>query len=70
MEVKLHESDWRVNSIIVWIFVFKVAYPGEICLVEMRPEYSNAVFENVVRVIFVERSEKANYMLLLFCSES
>ena len=43
MEVKLYESDRRVNAVIVWIIVSKPADPSKVGLVEMGLKVMNSV---------------------------
>jgi hypothetical protein len=66
MKVKLHESDWRMNSIVVGIFVSELTDPCKVRFVEMGLEGLDTVFEDGVGIVSVERFEKVNNISLLF----
>jgi hypothetical protein len=69
VEVELHKSDRRMNTIVVWIFVSELADPGKVRLAKMGLEGPNTVFEDTVRIVFVERFEQTDDVLLLFWRE-
>lgn len=54
MEVQLHECNWTVYSIVIWILVPKVTNPGEVRFVQMLVEQGQPMFTHCFRVIFVE----------------
>lgn len=54
MKIKFQEGDRRVDSVVVWILIAKLADPGKVSLIQMRPEISDPVLEYAIRVVFVE----------------
>jgi hypothetical protein len=67
VKIKFQEGDRRVDS--VGILIAKLADPGKVSLIQMRPEISDPVLEYAIRVVFVESFKKGNNMLLLFLGE-
>ena len=65
VEVKLHERDGRMNTIIIRVVLSESSYPCKISLVEMGLEHAHAMCKNARWVILVECFEKRDHMLLL-----